>query len=59
MRLEALLDAAKAAGATPDELATIADLDALDRGSLPLDEQTTPDELRAARAAILAKREGT
>ena len=56
LRLEKLLEAARAAGASEDELATIADLDAIDRGALPLDEHTTPAELRAARAAILAER---
>ena len=58
LRLEKLLEAARAAGATDDELQTIADLDAIDRGALPLDDRTTPGELRAARAAILAQREG-
>lgn len=52
VRLEALLDAARAAGATPSELATIADLDALDRGALPLAEGTTLEQVRAAREAI-------
>ena len=59
LRLERLLEAARAAGASEDELQTIADLDAIDRGALPLDEQTTPAELRAARAAILACRSDT
>lgn len=59
LRLEKLLEAARAAGASEDELQTIADLDAIDRGAMPLDEHTTPAELRAARAAILAQREGT
>ena len=56
MSLATLQAAATAAGATAEELSLIADLDALDRGALPLDEQTTPQELRAARAAILAQR---
>jgi hypothetical protein len=54
--LERLLDVARLAHATPEQLALIADLDALDRGALPLDEQTTPEEVRAARAAILGAR---
>lgn len=50
--LERLLDVARLAHASPEQLAFIADLDALDRGALPLDEQTTVDEVRAAREAI-------
>ncbi len=55
--LATLQAAALAAEATAEELALIADLDAIDRGALPLDELTTPAELKAARAAILAERE--
>lgn len=50
--LERLLDVARLAHASPEQLAFVADLDALDRGALPLDEQTTPAEVRAARDAI-------
>lgn len=56
MGLEKLQEAARACGASCDELALIADLHAIDRGALPLDEQTTPEEVRAARAAILEAR---
>lgn len=54
--LERLLDVARLASASPEQLAFVADLDAIDRGALPLDEQTTPEEVRAARAAILEAR---
>jgi hypothetical protein len=53
---EKLATLVKAIGATADEVQTVLDLEAIDRGALPLDEQTTPAELRAARAAILAQR---
>lgn len=54
--LERLLDVARLAHASPEQLAFIADLDAIDRGAMPLDEQTTPEEVRAARLAILEAR---
>jgi hypothetical protein len=54
--LERLLDVARLTHATPEQLAFIADLDAIDRGALPLDEQTTPEEVRAARVAIVEAR---
>jgi hypothetical protein len=54
--LERLLEVARLAHASLEQLDIITDLDALDRGSLPLDEQTTAAEVRAARAAILEAR---
>ena len=52
LSLERLQDAAKVCGASREELETIANLNAVDKRALPLDEQTTPDEVAAARAAI-------
>lgn len=54
--LDRLLDVARLAHASEEQLAFIADLDAIDRGALPLDEQTTPEEVRAAREAIAEAR---
>jgi predicted transcriptional regulator len=54
--LERLLDVARLAHASPEQLSFIADLDAVDRGALPLDEQITPQEVRAAREAIAEAR---
>lgn len=54
--LDRLLEVARLAYASPEQLAFVSDLDALDRGALPLDEQTTPAEVRAARVAILEAR---
>lgn len=54
--LEKLQDVARVCGASCDELAAIADMHAVDRGALPLDEQTTVGEVRAAKAAIAEAR---
>jgi transcriptional regulator with XRE-family HTH domain len=54
--VEALVTIAEALGATADEVQAVRDLDAIDRGALPLDEATTADEVRAAREAIEACR---
>lgn len=43
---------ALACGATPDELARVRVLDALDRGHLPLPDGCTEDRVRAAMAAL-------
>jgi transcriptional regulator with XRE-family HTH domain len=56
LSLEKLAAVAAAAGATEGELETVANLHAIDRGALPLDEQTTLEEVQAARAAIEARR---
>lgn len=50
--LDRLLAVARLAHASDEQLAYIADLDALDRGSLPLAEGTTPEQVRAARGAL-------
>lgn len=52
LSLERLQEAAKVCGASCDEIEAIANMNAVDRRALPLDEQTTPDEVAAARAAI-------
>ena len=51
-----LLDVARLAHASPDQLELLSDLDAIDRGALPLDVQTKPEEVRAAREAIAGAR---
>ncbi len=53
---ERLLGVARLAHASPEQLELLADLDAIDRGALPLDQYTTPDEVRAAREAIAEAR---
>jgi hypothetical protein len=56
MGVDKLVAVARAAGATDAEAETVADLHAIDKGAMPLDEQTTLEEVQAARAAIEARR---
>ena len=53
---ERLLDVARLAHASAEQLELLSDLDAIDRGALPLDERTKPEEVRAAREAIAGAR---
>jgi hypothetical protein len=53
---ETLVAVAKAVGATEEEQELLRDLDAIDRGAIPLDTTARPEEVRAARQAILAAR---
>jgi hypothetical protein len=53
---ERLLDVARLAHASPEQIDLLSDLDAIDRGVLPLDAQTKPEEVRAAREAIAGAR---
>lgn len=50
--LDRLLAVAQLAHASDEQLAFVADLDALDHGSLPLAEGTTPEQVRAAREVL-------
>lgn len=56
---ERLLVAARDAGASDDELRTIVAMDAIDRGALPLDKRTTPEEVKIMWAALETTRLGT
>jgi hypothetical protein len=48
----ALLDVARAAGASPIELARVRVLDALDRGSLPIPDGASEAQVAKAMAAL-------